>query len=333
VTRIGATFALIAATAVFCFAIGECATRTLHVLEAPPDLARGHPRRGYQLREGYDGVSKFGVHLQVNSVGLRGPELAVPKPAGTRRVLVLGDSITFGWGVEEPDTFARRLERSLRVELACPLDVANGGVSGYGSIHEADFFTHEGLALEPDVVLIYHVENDNEPFKPLRGRLVSALKDWIGYRSHLVNTVLYGWRLARWQAAAKKAGGDREAYRAEQRAWDRRPGTEPSLAALREIATVAKEHGIRVVLASQPNSLEDPTLDAVRNARLRELAEQTGARWVDAGPALAAHRGENLAVSAADLHPNAVAHGYIEEALRPAVRDALPCPVRVGAGS
>jgi len=48
-----------------------------------------------------------------NSFGLRSPEVAVPKPAGTFRILSLGDSRTFGWGLADEATYSRRLERLL----------------------------------------------------------------------------------------------------------------------------------------------------------------------------------------------------------------------------
>ena len=326
--RRAAAIALAIATLAFCLLLAEWVLGIAQIVETPPQLTRGHPRRGYQLRADYEGVTKFGVHLRVNSRGLRSPEFEVPKPPGLRRVLVLGDSVTFGWGVEEEQNFSRRLEEALRQQLACPVEVLNSGVSGYGTVEEADFFTHEGLAFEPDVVLIYYVENDNQSVPHASGPVASFLKDWVVYRSHLVSTLLYAWRLNTWKLQAQAAGGDRAAYEAEQRAWDQRPGTAASLAALREIAEVARSHDMRVILASHPNNLSDPSLDAVRERWLREAAASNGMLFVDVAPAIVPHRDENIAVSKTDLHPNGFAHGLIAAALLPVVRDALGCPPR-----
>ncbi|MCX5737733.1 MAG: SGNH/GDSL hydrolase family protein, partial [Proteobacteria bacterium] len=286
---------------------------------------------GYQLRAGFEGVTKFGVPLRVNSRGLRSPEIAVPKPVGMHRVLVLGDSVTFGWGVEEEQNFSRRLEIALRQQLACPVEVLNSGVAGYGTVEEADYFTHEGLEVAPDVVLIYYVENDNQSVPHATGAVASFLKDWVVYRSHLVSTVLYAWRLNSWKLHAQAAGGDRAAYEAEQRAWDTRSGTAASFAALHEIATVAQSHGMRVILASHPNSLANRSLDAVRDRLLREAAASDGMAFVDVAPAIVPYRDRDIAVSKTDLHPNGFAHGLIAEALLPAVRDALACPLATSA--
>ncbi len=329
--RRGAAVALAIATLGFCLLLAECVLDAAQILESPPQLTRGHPRRGYQLRAGYEGVTKFGVHLRVNARGLRSPDFEIPKPVGTHRVLVLGDSVTFGWGVEEEQNFSRRLERALRSRLACPVEVVNSGVSGYGTVEEADYFSHEGLDLEPDVVLIYYVENDNQSVAHVGGPMASFLKDWVVYRSQLVSTVLYAWRLGSWKAQAQAAGGDRAAYAAEQRAWDQRPGTAASMAALREIADVAKRHGIRVILASHPNSLADRSLDAVRDRLLREAAAANGMIFVDIAPAIVPYRDRDIAVSKTDLHPNGFAHGLIAEALLPAVQGALDCPLATSA--
>jgi len=204
-------------------------------------------------------------------------------------------------------------------------------VSGYGTVEEADYFTDEGLAFEPDVVLIYYVENDNQSVSHVRGPVASFLKDWVVYRSHLVGTLLYAWRLNSWKLHAQAAGGDRAAYEAEQRAWDQRPGTAASIAALREIAEVARSHGMRVILASHPNGLVDRSLDAVRDRLLRETAASNGMTFVEVAPAMIPYRDRDIAVSKTDLHPNGFAHGLIAEALLPAVRDALDCPLATSA--
>ncbi len=320
----------IASTGV-CLLLAEWVISAAQILEAPPQLTRGHPRRGYQLRADFEGVTKFGIPLRINSRGLRSPEIAVPKPSGMRRVLVLGDSVAFGWGIAEEQNFSHRLEAALRQQLACPVEVVNAGVSGYGTVEEADYFTREGALLKPDVVLIYYVENDNQSVPHVSGAVASFLKDWVVYRSHLVSAALYAWRLGAWKVHAEAAGGDRAAYAAEQRAWDARSGTAASAAALREIADVAAHHGMRVILASHYNSLADPSLDVVRDRWLRGVAAADGMNFVEVAPTLLPFRDREIAVSKTDLHPNAFAHGLIAEALLPAIRDALDCPPATGA--
>src|SRR3954447_8958531 len=69
-------------------------------------------------RAGAKRTSEFSTHVRVNSAGLRGPEIPYEKPPGTYRVLVLGDSFTFGAQVEEDQTFVARLGDRLRRQSA-----------------------------------------------------------------------------------------------------------------------------------------------------------------------------------------------------------------------
>jgi hypothetical protein len=117
---------------------------------------------GYSLRPGARTVHEereFAVQVAVNSLGLRGPEQAARKPPGVRRILVLGDSFAFGFGVEEKETFARALERRLR-ESRPATEVLNAGVPGWSADHHLVYLRERGFALEPDLVLLAACDND-----------------------------------------------------------------------------------------------------------------------------------------------------------------------------
>ena len=97
-----------------------------------------------------------------NSVGFRGSrEYAIPKPAGTRRVVVLGDSFTFGFGVEDHQTYAAILEQ--RLDSACggtDVEVVNAGVSGFSTSQELALLEHDGASLASDAVVVGFFVND-----------------------------------------------------------------------------------------------------------------------------------------------------------------------------
>lgn len=94
---------------------------------------------------------------RVNALGLRGPEIAVQKPAGTYRIVMLGDSFTMGKGVEDDQTFSALLERALRVRFTpCggPLiEVINAGVDSYAPVLSLIHLKRELQALSPDLVI------------------------------------------------------------------------------------------------------------------------------------------------------------------------------------
>ena len=95
-------------------ALGEVALRAIdlgHPYYSAPELYRpsDDPRVLFEPRPGFDGFSE-GVWLTTNSRGLRERELPLAKPAGARRVVFLGDSVTFGAGVNDDEPFPRLLE-------------------------------------------------------------------------------------------------------------------------------------------------------------------------------------------------------------------------------
>jgi GDSL-like Lipase/Acylhydrolase family len=104
------------------------------------------------------------VSFEMNSLGLRGPEISHDKPLGTFRILVLGDSFTFGAGVRDEDTFVRRLEKSLNEHTTSKnFEVLNAGVEGYNTRDEVIYLENQWLELDPDLVLIGFYLNDAYP--------------------------------------------------------------------------------------------------------------------------------------------------------------------------
>ncbi len=106
----------------------------------------------------------LGHEVTISEQGFRNAPVVTPKPADTFRILVIGDSVAFGWGVAEADAFPRVIERSLRA-TGFPgdgrtVEVVNAGVPGWGAPNELLFLREEGLALSPDLVLVTLVNND-----------------------------------------------------------------------------------------------------------------------------------------------------------------------------
>ena len=105
-----------------------------------------------------------GVPVRVNSAGYRGRDLALPKPAGVYRIGLLGDSMTFGWGVREEETFAARLESALaRVRPDRAWEVANFAMIGANTAQAAEAYTVDVARYDPDLVLLGFFMNDVDP--------------------------------------------------------------------------------------------------------------------------------------------------------------------------
>ena len=95
-------------------------------------------------------------HVTINARGERGIERPYAKPAGVARVVLLGDSTAWGWGVDDELMWPRLVER----ELAGRVEIINLAVPGYGTDQELWCLDREGLKYEPDLVLLAFVHND-----------------------------------------------------------------------------------------------------------------------------------------------------------------------------
>ena len=102
------------------------------------------------------------VHVEINSLGLRGVETTYRNEIGLNRILVLGDSMTAAMQVPLEDTFASVLERRLNDGRGeNEWEVINGGVNAFGTDNELIFFRVEGRKYAPDlVVLAVYLAND-----------------------------------------------------------------------------------------------------------------------------------------------------------------------------
>jgi hypothetical protein len=98
--------------------------------------------------------------VTTNSEGFRGPELRDRSDVGFR-VLCIGDSFTFGYGVADGESYPSQLEQLLREDSReRDPEVVNAGVQGYATYHEMDFLESRGLGLQPDAVVLAVYHND-----------------------------------------------------------------------------------------------------------------------------------------------------------------------------
>jgi hypothetical protein len=162
-------------------------------------LPAGHPNEACALHDADLGwVNKPGVRTRVvaprfeydvaiNRRGLRDRDHPYEKPDGVLRVLLLGDSLAWGWGVDDGLAFADLAEE----ELGPGVEVVNLGVPGYSSDQELWLLEREGVRYEPDIVLLCFILNDivgnasvrqDELVKPRyvrRAGAAGAAGDWV----------------------------------------------------------------------------------------------------------------------------------------------------------
>jgi lysophospholipase L1-like esterase len=99
---------------------------------------------------------KFEYHVELNSRGLRDHEYEYAKDDGVFRIVMLGDSVTWGWGVEQGQLFADLVDD----ELGEDVEVINLAYPGYGTDQHLWIFESEGRRYEPDLVVMCFILND-----------------------------------------------------------------------------------------------------------------------------------------------------------------------------
>ncbi|MEO6593325.1 MAG: hypothetical protein ABIP94_01070 [Planctomycetota bacterium] len=114
------------------------------------------PDRDTALQPGYRGTLQIGeagvTTVAIDGLGMRGAEIGAKRP-GERRVLVVGDSLVFGYGVDVEQALPAQLEHDLRA-AGVDCTVGNGGVPSYGSKHAVAHMARLDGPFEADAFVV-----------------------------------------------------------------------------------------------------------------------------------------------------------------------------------
>lgn len=94
--------------------------------------------------------------VHITSHGTRGAEFNLQKPANTIRILSLGDSKTFGWGLTEAESYSGLLQTLLeeRIGKSKNIEVINAGVNAWSYPQMTIYFHEIGISFDPDFVVL-----------------------------------------------------------------------------------------------------------------------------------------------------------------------------------
>ena len=286
-----------------------------------------NPRLRFELRPG--SVVRAEVDYRVNAEGLRGAETTVGKPAGVRRVAVLGDSIAFGYWVANADGFPLQLEAMLNATGSAGgrVEVLNFGVPGYNLDQEIEALRAKALAFAPDLVVVAFCLNDLEGLfsyelglvqdRAARGRSFSGrAREWLLGRSLLFSWIEY--RLSELEARRSfvRARNPLEGPLYAEAVGQQKRALEGKLAVLNGLLGARGIPGVVVVFPVLGGRFERyPHRDLHR--AVVEVAEGAGLAAVDLLDCFSAYDFRELRVDV--VHPSPLGHRVAAHA----VRDAL----------
>ncbi len=252
----------------------------------------------------------------VNGQGFRDREHETTKPPGVRRILILGDSLTWGRGVADAETWPRRLGRTLPeavelIVLAKP---------GWSTADQLGALERIGFSYDPDLVLLGVCTNDPEPPEDEPSGLAFSRKvfrviplDLQAFRFLDARLNALGVRLGlRQDYHAWEAG----LYDPAGRAW---PAWERTLGRLAEALRRAEVPALALTLPTQtpPERLR---AYAAQHAALAESFAEAGIPAVDLYPSFRERFGDRpyrtLWALPNDGHPSPELHAYYAEAVR-----------------
>ena len=296
----------------------------------------------YELLPGARGRFQ-GKDFSINALGMRDRERRIEKTPVTYRILVLGDSHTFGWGVAQDEPYPAVLERLLNEAGAgCRFEVWNLGVPGYNTVMEVERFATVADAWAPDMVVINYVQNDMD----LPNFLAVRPDPWDPRRSYLLEMVkrrakiLLGRDISAWGlvgADADRSGRYLFTPDKVPERWRSLAGWENMTGAYRRLSRLASERGIPALLLFNWDDysarLAGKTDDA-RPRSVRDLAAEMGAGGfvvVDVQERVIRHLTANglhapaVWISANDTHTNTLRHRLVAEELRDRIRSLASC--------
>jgi lysophospholipase L1-like esterase len=312
---------------------GEVATRLTGVIDGVSIIPRrlligtDDPLLPYRLRPGAR-LEQMGVLVRVNRFGLRGAEIVRGPGGEARRILVLGDSVAYGWGLEEADTFPVLLGEEPRRQ-GLRVEVLNAGVPGYNTESAVALLRRMGPSLAPDALVLGVSLNDFEetprlsPLGLLLAGEASADESWLAAHSEFY--FLLRWAAPallkqRWQSpAGSEAGSERDervrkflrrqaiARRERFYAAPSGPGWERIRRSLGELRDLAASSGseLAVVVFPEEDQLESARSELKPQLRWQQLCAQLELSCLDLWNAFAGAAGEEPLFR--DLqHPNAL---------------------------
>lgn len=149
-------------TSVVILFLAEVTTRLVYHPENLDTIIRYDPTLGWSLIpnarcRSVDYQRHLDYIIRVNSLGMRERHITLGKPPGKRRVLLIGDSVTFGTGVDDGWRFSDFMQRALEGDV----EVINAGVPGWGPDQELVYFESFARRLDPDIVVVtFTMTND-----------------------------------------------------------------------------------------------------------------------------------------------------------------------------
>jgi lysophospholipase L1-like esterase len=248
--------------------------------------------------------------VTTDAQGLRAPLHSLDPGANDPfRIMFLGCSTTFGWGVGDDETYAALVERSLREQGHSEVEVINAGQPGHTSFQGLWLYQTVAAAYRPDLVFFGYTVQDarkaaysdasqallQQDARFLKQRLLDNSRLYLGLR-----TLIDGWRI---EAKEREDGGEQGVYRVSR---------EDFVANIRRFRELTAQGEAELALFDFP--LERSGYTAEHRRLVRIAADELGLRHLDIQAEVEhASTTQTLYFPQDPGHANAAGHAFIAE--------------------
>jgi hypothetical protein len=257
-----------------------------------------------------------------------------PKTLGTYRILLLGDSFTFGSGVEDDDAIwpaiiERRLGELRPLPLVASYEVLNGGLPGSLTDQWVALYGRQKERFRPDLVIVVFFLRDGTRFEyAMNEQAASDLGAIEADRLARISTAYRYFREKWWtfHFAGELSQFFVDSYVGSVAATGEWRRAQRNILSLRDMAAA---DGSKFALVSFPMlfALDDGVypFQAAMDA-IRDFADANGLAHLSLLPAFRGRRAPDLWVSSTNQHPNREGHAIAASALLPFVREVMQSP-------
>lgn len=257
----------------------------------------------------------FNLYDKRNPLGCRDPEWQAVKPPGVKRIAFVGDSLTYGWGIERTaDRFSDRIQARFDERGGDRVEVMNVAKPGWSTGDQLQPIKDMIAVYGVDEIVLCHLPNDIEPlvprtaqFDPLRpprrrwfSPHLSALLDYLSRRLIVprADTVVgyFDWLAAGFANASIWSNHQEQLFAIIQ--YCRQRNVTLRVALMPYIQTRGP--------AFKPTAIQ---------AQLREFLTAHGIGVVDLLPTIEGLDPADLVVNKVDPHPNEQAHARFADAI------------------
>ncbi len=160
-----------------CIICLEIASRALKLhSDTDPTYIMDDPVLPFSMKPNSQSKSIYGKIFKINNHGLRGPDFYKFKKDEIKRILILGDSVTYGYCVNYSETFSGILHEQLSSSGKLNTEIINAGHNGFNIKDSANYYEKYGKEFDPDIVIIAITASDNTSQS-----IEYLIKDGIGY--------------------------------------------------------------------------------------------------------------------------------------------------------